>query len=627
VAICRSPSRSSTSSCDSCCYIEDYPQDKDDEAFLDCCAAFERELKQLQDCQHAHCQSLPDTCVEPVCTDSECAAAPTSEMTACCHPISVSWENQLAGSTSGHFRAPASVQVPQHISSHLPSSRCSSHSSPTSKQSHNFHHHARPKQAKSCRTICCDELNCDFRATPTNCCDPSCLEKPKMNSMAQVYGGLSELSEEFRNANSESSDEASIAALSGTPLLANSFNPRNVQQSLSPGSGFGSQAFVEHSGIDQWFSNEQTRAELELLQPHSQIDTAMQQLLQMNSNPLQRAQPMMAQIHTGVPSIRHQPKHSLGAFLDLRRQQHMEVSPISQTTHNPTLQTQQMYTSAATQLPTPTITSNGFLDHNGDFRQSPSTFMPQQRHQHSSVCQHPEHRANTPSEADGNYFPCPDQNHPWTCSVDKCAENFPTGEAFYEHFQATHDRKDDMDMAKNVPTISTLPMQAPMLVTPPSTASSATFNSSAASTTSFNGGARQCRWLIDGTMTECGQCFNSATDLQEHIKGAHTAETKKATGFLCRWAGCSRPALETFTQKSKLERHMQTHTGFKSDQCPQCGKWFSAGQALTQHLRTHTGLRPFKCSICTKDFAQASALSKCSRPSFLLDFYNMIEPK
>lgn len=68
-----------------------------------------------------------------------------------------------------------------------------------------------------------------------------------------------------------------------------------------------------------------------------------------------------------------------------------------------------------------------------------------------------------------------------------------------------------------------------------------------------------CRWLcLDGIA--CGQKFASNKELQDHCKSDHVKNLKKGpNGFCCTWWGCARPG--PFSQKSKLERHMQTHTG------------------------------------------------------------------
>lgn len=70
-----------------------------------------------------------------------------------------------------------------------------------------------------------------------------------------------------------------------------------------------------------------------------------------------------------------------------------------------------------------------------------------------------------------------------------------------------------------------------------------------------------CRWLSE-TGAICGQTCKSHKELQEHCKLEHLKEIKKDhAGFYCRWQGCTRHT--TFSQRSKLERHMQVHTGCK----------------------------------------------------------------
>ena len=77
--------------------------------------------------------------------------------------------------------------------------------------------------------------------------------------------------------------------------------------------------------------------------------------------------------------------------------------------------------------------------------------------------------------------------------------------------------------------------------------------------------ARACQWQDtdrDGNFHTCGMLFNSSTDLQQHAKDVHIHALRKKTGYFCRWAGCSRGD-KPFSQKGKVERHFQTHTGCK----------------------------------------------------------------
>ncbi|KAF4491839.1 Zinc-responsive transcriptional regulator ZAP1 [Colletotrichum fructicola Nara gc5] len=88
---------------------------------------------------------------------------------------------------------------------------------------------------------------------------------------------------------------------------------------------------------------------------------------------------------------------------------------------------------------------------------------------------------------------------------------------------------------------------------------------------------------------------------------------KQAKGFPCLWSTCPRDT--TFNQKSKLERHMQTHTGYKPVKCEVCHAALSAKQSLAQHMRIHTGEKPWKCNFpdCTQSFKQQSALTMHKR--------------
>ncbi|KAH8885191.1 hypothetical protein GQ53DRAFT_770362 [Thozetella sp. PMI_491] len=153
----------------------------------------------------------------------------------------------------------------------------------------------------------------------------------------------------------------------------------------------------------------------------------------------------------------------------------------------------------------------------------------------------------------------------------------------------------------------------------------------------------KCQWR-DAKTGLCGKVFDSTTDLFDHVNAAHVKSMAKGDGgYLCQWDGCCRGSdgKGGFPQRSKIERHMQTHVGYKPHTCDQCGAGFSAKQALdqhqlihsdqkplqcptcgkkirhqsalTMHMRTHTGEKPLKCNICGKRFSESSNLSKHKR--------------
>jgi len=79
--------------------------------------------------------------------------------------------------------------------------------------------------------------------------------------------------------------------------------------------------------------------------------------------------------------------------------------------------------------------------------------------------------------------------------------------------------------------------------------------------------ARVCEWLeagADGDSHLCGKTFNNAIKLQQHAKDCHIAALRKKTGYFCLWEGCNRRD-KPFSQKGKVERHIQTHTGCKNN--------------------------------------------------------------
>ncbi|KAI9171558.1 Zinc-responsive transcriptional regulator ZAP1 [Paramyrothecium foliicola] len=123
-----------------------------------------------------------------------------------------------------------------------------------------------------------------------------------------------------------------------------------------------------------------------------------------------------------------------------------------------------------------------------------------------------------------------------------------------------------------------------------------------------------CQWEDKSTGLLCAEHFKDEQALHTHCKEHHLQRLAKIdTGFYCQWHGCVRA--NHFGQKSKLERHLQTHTGYKPVKCTVCGTSLSAKQSLEQHMRTHTGEKPWICNFknCGQAFKQQSALTMHQR--------------
>ncbi|EAA36236.3 zinc finger protein [Neurospora crassa OR74A] len=121
----------------------------------------------------------------------------------------------------------------------------------------------------------------------------------------------------------------------------------------------------------------------------------------------------------------------------------------------------------------------------------------------------------------------------------------------------------------------------------------------------------KCLWREDSGKL-CAQTFTEAGDLFDHVSNVHIKHASKGNyGFLCAWDDCPRshPGVHGFPQRSKIERHMQTHIGHKPHVCKICHKGFSAKQALTQHMYIHSDQKPLECNICFKTFRYPSALT------------------
>lgn len=70
-----------------------------------------------------------------------------------------------------------------------------------------------------------------------------------------------------------------------------------------------------------------------------------------------------------------------------------------------------------------------------------------------------------------------------------------------------------------------------------------------------------CQWEQGGS--RCGKICGDEHELEMHVQAEHVDNMPKADGgYICAWAGCGR-VHKPFAQKSKVKRHMLTHTQCK----------------------------------------------------------------
>lgn len=67
---------------------------------------------------------------------------------------------------------------------------------------------------------------------------------------------------------------------------------------------------------------------------------------------------------------------------------------------------------------------------------------------------------------------------------------------------------------------------------------------------------------------------------------------------------------KTFTYRSFLNKHIQTHENRREHKCPHCSKDFNHKWHLDRHISIHTGERPYKCPHCHKAFRQNGDLTE-----------------
>ena len=122
--------------------------------------------------------------------------------------------------------------------------------------------------------------------------------------------------------------------------------------------------------------------------------------------------------------------------------------------------------------------------------------------------------------------------------------------------------------------------------------------------------------------TTCDESFAQQIDLELHVFNAQHHEDKiknfdSKNGFEYYTLICppERPHQcqicgKSFTQKSSVITHIQTHMGKKPYNCEVCGKSFSRNSDLAKHIRIHTGEKPYQCTTCGRNFRIKEDLNK-----------------
>jgi hypothetical protein len=104
-----------------------------------------------------------------------------------------------------------------------------------------------------------------------------------------------------------------------------------------------------------------------------------------------------------------------------------------------------------------------------------------------------------------------------------------------------------------------------------------------------------CQWK--GCANDC----ESAEELTKHLLEVHIRGGQ--TKYDCLWGECDRNGDKALSSKQKIMRHLQVCYRFS----------YSLSFPLITHIQSHTGHRPFECPDCGQHFSEAATLQQHQR--------------